>query len=188
MVLLHTNLGFNDHCVSSKNEIVTHILVLFELQHKRRFIEEVLEILDSCLAYCLILLGIMLFRCGLLLLLWRRGWESFCQYSFSNDAVIITKHLFGFTFWQSEERRKLQELLGQHHHYRTQQNKLLAVVLGGCISTSLQCVEDARRKRKQINIPLLDQLLQNLCKGISWAVTIISGFAKRGVTSYCLFF
>ncbi|XP_078483844.1 cullin-9-like [Ciona intestinalis] len=60
---------------------------------------------------------------------------------------------------------ELRDLIGSCEKQRILHNKLLAVVLGGCISTALQCVEEARNRCSDINIPLFSQLLENLCKG-----------------------
>nr|CAB3234807.1 cullin-9-like [Phallusia mammillata] len=60
---------------------------------------------------------------------------------------------------------ELKELVTSCERHRALHSKLLAVVLGGCISTALRCVEDARRRQRPINVPLFDQLLDNLCRG-----------------------
>jgi len=64
-----------------------------------------------------------------------------------------------------QKASELRELVSSCERQRALHCKLLAVVLGGCISTALRCVEEARRRNKTINVPLFDQLLENLCKG-----------------------
>ncbi|XP_076801667.1 cullin-9-like isoform X2 [Clavelina lepadiformis] len=60
---------------------------------------------------------------------------------------------------------ELKDLITSCERHRALHSKLLAVVLGGCISTALRCIEDARQLQASLNIPLFDQLLSNLCKG-----------------------
>lgn len=44
-------------------------------------------------------------------------------------------------------------------------NKLLAVLLGVCLSNALRFVEEVKRRHRTTNVPLFDQLLENLCEG-----------------------
>lgn len=67
----------------------------------------------------------------------------------------------------------LSETISSCERQRNLHNRLLAVVLGGCISTALHCIEEARRAQKPINIPLFDQLLSNLCKGNCYVIELL---------------